>query len=305
MQKEFDSNASPLPSGGLIRLQARATDLVSRLAPTWATLCGVIASGGFRWQEQDWLRLALLVLLVDGGWGTLWAALVGSDWAKPFRRRRQSRWRPGQENPAVARLPYTLPGAPGGRLSHLLGRLHSWWREVLWPTCGSSLLAILAALPVTALLGALLGPELLLLSMAALALMQLGVVWQDGHSVVPPGLDAFISVALSWLAGHVAFGPVTLGSAVLAVLFALAWGNAWRVKSGRGRALATSSQLLATAALVALHRPFAAGMLFLLLVPQMMLLPATRNAQPATWYVRYTRPWLMAAMAVAALALVL
>jgi hypothetical protein len=138
---------------------------------------------------------------------------------------------------------------------------------------------------------------------AALALMQLGVVWEGGRNVVPPGWDAFIAVALPWLAGHVTFGPVTVHSAGLAVLFALAWGMVWQVESSGGRALATGSQLLAMASLVALHRPLAAGTLFLLLVPQLALLPWKRSAHPATWYVRYARPWLMAAMAVAALAL--
>lgn len=303
MQKDVRSEPSPPPAGGVIRLQARVTDLTNWLGPTWSTLCGIVASGGFSWQGRDWLRLALLILLVDGGWGTLWAALGGSDWATPLHRWRQCRWRHGHKNAPIATLPYTLPGAPGGRLCHLMGRLYAWWREALWPTCGTNLLAVVAALPVTALLGALLGPELLLLSVAALAVMQLGVVWEGGRDVVPPGWDAFIAVALPWLAGHVTFGPVTPRSAGLAMLFALAWGKVRQVTSRGGRALAVSSQLLAMAFLVALHRPLAAGTLFLLLVPQLALLPSTQTAHPATWYVRYTRPWLMAAMAVAALAL--
>jgi hypothetical protein len=303
MQKEADSKPSPLPSGGLIRLQAPDTDLVSRLGPTWVTLCGVIASGDFTWQGQDWLRLALLILLVDAGWGTLWTALGGSDWAAPFRRWQQGSWRQDRRKASVAALPYTLPGAPGGRLRHLLGGLRSWWREDFWPSCSSPLLAILTALPLTALLGALLGPQLLLLSMAALALMQLGVVWDRGRSVSSPGWDTLVSVALPWIAGHVTFGPLTLGSAILAALLALAWGNAWRVRSRRGRILAIGSQLVAMVSLVVLQRPLAAGTLFLLLIPQLMLLPRAQSPHPATWYVRYTRPWLMAAMALAAFAL--
>ncbi|MGD2177861.1 MAG: hypothetical protein PVG71_08570, partial [Anaerolineae bacterium] len=116
MGKDVHSEPSLLPSGGLVRLQARATDLTSWLGPTWATLCGVIASGGVSWLGQDWLRLALLILLVDGGWGTLWAALGGSDWATPFRRWQQGSWQHGRRNTSVATLPYTLPGTPGGRL---------------------------------------------------------------------------------------------------------------------------------------------------------------------------------------------
>jgi len=303
MQKDVHSECSPLPSGGLIRLQARATDLTTWLAPTWAVLCGVVASGRFSWDGQDWLRLALLILLVDGGWGTIWSALGATDWATPLQRWRQSPSDEEADNTSIAVLPYTLPDAPGGRVRRVLGRLHAWWRDEARPNCGSSLQALVIALPVTALLGALLGPQLLLLSLAALALSQLGVLWEAGRGVVPPGWDALIAVTWPWLAGHVAFGPVTLPSAGLAALFALSWGMAWRTRSNRGRAVAAGGQLLAAASLVALRRPFPAGALFLLLVPQLALLPWTRTDHPATWYVRYTRPWLMAAMAVAAFAL--
>jgi hypothetical protein len=305
MAKQVHSKPSPAPSGGIVRLQARATDLTSWLGPTWATLCGIVASGGFSWQGQDWLRLALLILLIDGGWGTLWGALGGTDWATPLRRWRECFGRPGQDSGAFARLPYTLPGTPGDHLARLLSGLRTWWREALWPICGSAFLAIVAALPVTAVLGLLLGPELLLLSLAALALMQLGVVWEGGGSHVPPGWDATITIALAWVAGHVTFGPVTLRSAGLAALFTLAWGKAWQVTSSWGRRLAIGSQLLAVGTLVTLQRPLAAGTSFLLLIPQLALLPWIGTGLPAAWYVRYTRPWLMATMATAAFALAL
>jgi hypothetical protein len=298
MQEEIRSESTPLPTGGLLRLRARATDLVTWLAPTWAVLCGVAASGGFSWQGPDWLRLALLILLVDGGWGSLWTALAANDWATPLRR-----WREWQENRPTAALPYTLPDAPGGKVSQFVGRLRAWWSQALWPRCGSAILVIVIALPTTALLATLLGAELLLLSVAALALMQLGVIWQGGRGAVPPGWDALIAVALPWLAGHVSFGPLTLHSTGLAVLFAVAWGKAWNVTSGWGRTLTVGSQLLAMASLIVLERPLAAGSLFLVLVPQLALLPWVGRGYRPRWYVRYARPWLMAAMAVAALAL--
>ena len=307
-----DSTSPHLVSGGLIRLQARLTDLTMRpqrapLCPAWATLCGVVASGGFSWQGADWLRLALLILLVDGGWGTLWTALGSTDWATPLRRWRN--WRSGEPIPAP---PYTLPGSPGDRASDWLGQLRAWWRDVLWPACGPALSAIAVALPVTVVLGALLGPELLLLSAAALAVMQLDLMWERGRGTVAPGWDAFITVALAWLAGHIAFGPLTLNSAGLALAFALAWGTAWQAESRWGpdgadtqhpphpRTLGVGAQFLAAALLVALHHPLAAGAVMLLLVPQLALLPWLRRGQPASWYVRHTRPWLMAAMLIAA-----
>ncbi|MFW6115977.1 MAG: hypothetical protein ACOC7Y_02825, partial [Chloroflexota bacterium] len=182
------------------------------------------------------------------------------------------------------------------------GRLRAWSSEVLWPRCGPALLTILAALPVTALLAALLGVDLLLLSAAALAVMQLGALSKRDGTPVPPGWDAIVAVALPWLAGHVAFAPPTLRSAGLAALFALAWGQAWSVSSRSGRVLTIGTELVAVVAFIALRRPFAAGALLLILVPQLGLLPWTDPRRHPDWYVRHARPWMMAAMMIAALA---
>jgi len=298
MEGNPDSTSSRPASGGLIRLQAHLTNPVTWLGPAWATLCGVVASGGFGWQGQDWLRLALLIMLVDGGWGTLWAALGTTNWATPLRR-----WHNWRFSEPAATFPYTLPGSPGARVSRWLGQLRTWWRDIFWPTCGPALSAIVVALPVTVTLGALLGMELVLLSTAALAMMQLGLAWEGGQGSIAPKWDAIISVTLSWLAGHVASGPLTLHSAGLALAFALAWGAAWRANSPWERALGVGAQFLAAALIIALHRPLEAVCLALLLVPQLALLPWLQRGQPASWYVRHTRPWLMAAMLVAAWAL--
>lgn len=277
-------------SGGLIRLQARLTNPILWLGPAWAALCGVVASGGFDWQGEDFVRLSLLLLLADGGWGTLWAALGATNWATPLRLWRN--WRFGEP---VSALPYTLPDSPGDRASRWLGQLRAWLRDILWPACGPALSAIAVALPVTALLAALLGPELLLLSLAALAVMQLGLVWR--------GCNAAVAVMLPWLAGHIAFGSLASGSAGLALAFTLAWGANRRAGAPWARALGASAQFLALALLVALRQPLAAGGLALLIVPQLALLPWLRRGQSAAWYARHARPWLMAAMLLAAWAL--
>jgi hypothetical protein len=133
--------------------------------------------------------------------------------------------------------------------------------------------------------------------------MQLGVIWVGGRGVTPPGWDGLIAVTLPWLAGHVTFTAITLPSASLALLFALAWGRAWSTASRWARAVLIVSQLSSAACLVVLHHPLAAGALFLLLVPQMALLPWVGHDLPAARFARYTRLWLMAAMLIAALAL--
>jgi hypothetical protein len=298
MDRNLPSAHPHSASGGLIRLQIRPTSPTAWLAPAWAVLCGVVASGGFGWRSADWLRLALLILLVDGGWGTLWSALGNTDWATPLRRWRN--WRFGEPLPPP---PYTLPGSPGDTASRWLGQLRAWGRNVLWPTCGPALTAIVVALPVTVVLAALLGAELLLLSGAVLAVMQLGVAWNGGRGTIAPGWDAIVAIALPWLAGHLAFGQPTIPSTILALTFTLAWGGGWRAESAWGRAANVGGQFLAMAFLVALRHPLTTGVLALLLVPQVALLAWLRRGQSISWYVRHTRPWLLAAMLVAASAL--
>ena len=298
MEAGTHSTASRPSSGGVIRLRARLTDLTTWLGPAWASVCGVVASNDVGWQGEDWLRLALLILLVDGGWGTVWAALGSTDWATPLRRWRK--WRSGEPG---ASLPYTQPGSPGDRWSRRLGQFRSWWRDILWPGCGPAISAIAIAVPITALLGGLLGPELLLLSLAALAVMQLGLAWVGGRGTVTPGWDAVVAVLLPWLAGHIAFGSPTVSSATLALSFAVAYGAAWRTKSRGGRLLLVGAHLLAAALLIALYRPLEGGATLLLLIPQMELLPWVRTSETSGWFRRYTRPWLIAAMLIAAWAL--
>jgi hypothetical protein len=291
------THAHPV-SGGLIRLQSRLASPRTWLGPAWAVLCGVVAAGSFEWNGEGWLRLALLILLVDGGWGTLWAALGSTDWATPLRR-----WRNWRLREPVTTPPYTLPDSPGDRASRWLGQLRAWWRDVFWVACGPAVSAIIVALPVTLLLCTLLGTELLLLSAAALAVMQLGLAWDGGQGTVAPIWDAVIAVAFPWLAGHIGFGSLTLSSVGLALAFALAWGAAWRAESAWGRGLTAGAQLLAATLLVALQHPLAAGCTLLLLVLQLALLPWLRRGQSASWYARHAWAWLTAAMLVAAWAL--
>ncbi len=295
MERNPYSIASRSISGGLIRLQAHLTNWGAWMGPTWAVVCGVVASDGFGWRGEDWIRLALLVLLVDGGWGTLWSSLGGVNWAKPLRR-----WRHWRFGAPFATPPYTLPNSPGDRISRWLGQLGAWWRDVFWPACGPAFSAIVIAFAVTVVLAVLLGTELLLLSAATLAVMQLGLAWEGGRGTVAPHWDALVAVMMPWLAGHVAFGALGLRSLGLALAYAISWGAAWRVDSPWERALGIGSQFLAAALFVVLRSPLAAGGLLLLLVPQVALFPWLRRGQSAAWYARHARPWLMAAMLIAA-----
>jgi hypothetical protein len=282
-------------ASGLIRLQARVTSLATWLSPAWAALCGVIASEGFRGESNDWLQLALLILLIDGGWGTLWTMIVSTNWAAPFRQWRT--WEFGEKTP---KLPYTMPDSPGDRVLGWIGLFRAWWRHLFWLDCGHAILTIIIALPIITVLALLLKPDLLLLSIGALAIMQLGLIRSGGHGETTPSWNAIIAIALPWMAGHIAFGALTTSSSLLALSIALAWGAGWHAASFRGQALITICQVLAAAILITLRHPLSATCLILLLVPQLALLPWVKDNQRTDWYVRHTHPWLMATMLITA-----
>ncbi|MCP4540947.1 MAG: hypothetical protein GY832_27750 [Chloroflexi bacterium] len=289
MEEKIYPTTSYSASDDLLRLQGRFTSWMNWLVPAWAALCGAVASGDFDWQRADWLHLALLILLVDVGWGVLWTAMGSTDWATPLRHWRD--WRSGEP---VQRLPYTLPGSFGDYAARWLGQFRAWWRDVFWPTCGLSLSAIGVALVGVVVLGTLLGTNLLLLNVAVLAVIQLGIAWEGGRGMLGSGWDAIIVIALPWLAGHIAFAEaLTFSSAGLALAFTLAWASA-------GHWLGIAAQAVAAVILVVLHSPLAAGLLLLLLAPQLILLPWLQRGQSVSWYVRYALPWMLAAMGIAA-----
>ena len=285
-------------SGGLLHLHIRLTGLNKWIGPLCAAACGVLVGGSFTGDADAWLRLALLVLLVDGGWGSLWAAMAATDWSTPIERWRQ--W--GEEGPNAA-FPHETLGASNRRATRWFVQIGSWWQATLWPSAGSALSSAIVAVPLITVLSIMLGPQVMVLSIASVAVMQLGLIWEGGHGNVIPEWDAMPAIALPWLAGQAAFGPITLPSATIALCFAVAYGTAWRVKSKWGLAFHILAQLLAPVLLILLSVPAAAAAYVALLVPQFLLLPWMKGRRLAGWYVAHSRWWLFATMVLSAVAL--
>jgi hypothetical protein len=283
--------------GGLILLDARVSPLASRLMPAWAAVCGALASNAFRGERAGWVQLLLTVLLVDAGWGTLWAGIGGTDWASPLRR-----WREWPVGGKIAVLPFTQSGSRGDNLSRNLGQLRAWWRQVLWPTCGRSLKSICLGLVVTALLAAVVGTHAVLLSVAGLATMQLGAVLTRGSGSTSSIFDALIVVMLPWAAGHSGLAPLTPAAFLLPAVLALAYAGARSSPRAWARAVLAASIPAVGALIVAAGRPTAAVAACALLLPQLLLIPWLERGYPRRWVARYAQPWLMAAMLTAALA---
>jgi hypothetical protein len=111
-------------------------------------------------------------------------------------------------------------------------------------------------------------------------------------------------MGLAWLAGHTAFEPLTLWSFVLAILYTVAYHSCLKLATNSGRHALIPlklSQATVIAVLIFLRQPVVAGVVGLLLLPQMLLQPFLGQGQVELWYLRRTTPFLMAGMLLAAL----
>jgi hypothetical protein len=291
---------SELRSGGLVRLRVCSGGSLAWAVPAWATLCGAAASGALTLTVLSGVQLVLVWALVEAGWGTVWGAVATTDWAAPLRRWRG--WHVGDDLPW---LPYVRPDSPGGRVLRWLSELRGWAQAELAPAAGPAVGAVLGGLAFSLVLAAVAGPHLVLLTLAVLALMQLAVLLERGRGQPRPVWDPALRLALPWLAGHLAFAPLSLPSLALACFFGLAVSGLTCGGRVLGRSLWAMGQIAAAVLYVVLQRPLAVPFLVLLVVPQWLL--ASRVAEDSlverqSWS-RHAWPWLAAAMLLAAVAL--
>jgi hypothetical protein len=267
----------------------------------WAVLCGALASGSLRWQAEDLLLLAMVVLLVELGWGRLWDLVVGTDWLDPGL--------PAPSSPPTTTfviLPYSRPGSLGWRLFEGLHLCGFWWRQMFWPAFGPVLLGILAATALTVVLVLLLPERLGLLSTALASLVGLGLLWRLRQRAAL-AVQAGAQIGLSWLAGHAALVDVNPWAFAPALLFSGAvWGVLRGMNGVRGGSwLLYGGQVGMLALLVMAKQPLAVGLIGLLAFGQaaQQISPAPGKGAEAAPLDRRIGLWLAAGMLVAALAL--
>jgi len=287
--------------GQIIRLDVTLRGSGLWLGPIWAIVCGIIASGGWKWSAASALQVALLFFLVEGAWATLWAAAAETDWATPARE-----W--GKSNVTVApALPYAQPNTPGDRALRWYSHTVEWWREHLRPSIGRTASTIILCLALAVALSAVLGWPVMALSAAAVAVVQLGVIIGRGTGRPTPLLKATLEIGLVWLAAHIVFAPLTPVSVLVAIAFATAYAAGLTLIEGGQRVTMWNAAQFAVAALLTLMRqPVAALALFFIVLPQLLLEPTVRRAAgkaAGVWFVRSTQAWLMLGMLLAAITL--
>ena len=283
--------------GQLVRLDVTLRGSGLWLGPIWAIICGIIASGGWKWNGASLLQAVLVFFLADGAWATLWAAAAETDWATPAQE-----WGRSKVTPART-LPYAQPNTPGDRAMHWLAHTTQWWREHLRPSIGSAASTIILCVAFSVALSAVLGWPAIALSAAGAAVVQLGVAMGRGTGQPPSALKATLDIGLAWLLAHAVFAPLSAPSALLAAAFAAVYGAGLTlVKGGRHATVWNAAQFAAAGLLALMRQPVAALAVLLMVIPQMLLEPALRRGMGGAWFVRSAQAWLMIAMLVAAIA---
>jgi hypothetical protein len=279
-----------IETGQIIRLQIPVRARTLWLSPAWAVVCGIITSSAFVWTGRDVLIAALALVLVDGTWATVWWGLVDTDWRSLF-----ATWNTFD----VTRIEATwgAAGSSAVRSQRGLAHLRLWWQTIGKEHAGSPLLSALFAAVLACLLSAVIGGAAIGLTLAALALTQIGLLLRV-HGRAVNWLEGLIDVGLAWLLGHVAFGQLTLISALTALIFSFSYAAMLDVaQSGAHQRRWLVPQLIMVSVLVLLQQPIAALALLVILIAQASLSTVLHGLD----FARTAQIWLMLSMLIAAL----
>jgi hypothetical protein len=272
----------------VVRLTAQWRRPGAWLGPTWAVLCGIIAAAQFHWSSSEFVSIFVALIIAEGLWASLWAALAETNWSEPL-----GRWREWHEGAPVRSLPYTQPGSAAAWLAVTLGYFRDWLTRDLIPNHGSALASSIVTPLVALVLSAVLGAPIVLLSIVAILLPQLALALCRCNGQPSAILRGVVEVTLPLLLGVVLFTPLSLEVVIAAIGFGLAYSGAvsrvWNWQLWNLGLMAVLLLLILTRHSVG---AFLVGVLWL---PQ-FLLQATPSARAAQW-------WLMASMLVAALAI--
>jgi len=223
-------------------------------------------------------------------------------WQRSPRRSSSSVRRPS----VGAASTWGAAGSSAARSQRGLARLRLWWQAIGKEQAGSPILSALFSIVLAFLLSAVIGGAAVGLTLAALALTQVGLLLRVRGRAVN-WLHGFVDVGLAWLLGHVAFGQLSVLSALTALIFSfsyaamldLAHGAAWNnphLLVGPTRRWILP-QLFMAFLLVFLQQPFAALALLTMLIAQALLSTVLHGLD----FARTAQLWLMLSMLIAAL----
>ena len=253
----------------------------------WTVIAALLATGLVESRfDLDWKTLALLLLLVDPLWGSLWRLAAGRAELLPLHSQAVSYevW-----------LPYLRPGSPAARL---LG----------WNNAGALPLLFRVALPSLCLTGALavvLGAPAVWMTALVMVVSLLGWVSRRTLQRTPALLHSIVTIALPWLLtinllDSEASAAQRAPQITLLVLWVLHnWGEGRAIRSGIdwfGLALLAVAEISLITLFVLAQAPLWIAPLLVLCLPTWLLIAQGQSVQRAN-------VWWLLAMLLSGLAL--
>ena len=292
---EESYSARPLV-GRWLALDLRPTRPLTFLGPSWAVICGAVASGGLTLRAQTVIFLVFAVLLGDvllGAWRSLW---LQSDWRDALRR-------------AAANTPTWFLASDEAsrwrivRVWRQFARRVRFFRTVIWPVIDADMVGMLMlgvlALSVASVLGLL--PVLLTLVAMVIALIE-GQI-DVSHRV---WLKTLLEFALPWLIAQSAFGSFSALSLFFTLVFTLVYRGLLGLSAAReDRWIVWNNlaQLVAALVLFANNAPAVAGLIALGLLAQVLWQSRYRVNRDGRAYVQRVQSYVLVAMLATSLAL--
>ncbi|MBN1875486.1 MAG: hypothetical protein JXA33_14745 [Anaerolineae bacterium] len=250
--------------------------------------------------ESSQLLLAMGLALAWGGWGTMWRALVTTDWATSLHG-----WRTWDHEAMLPHFPYLQPGTPGAALHRVLRQGRAWWQSQGQYTLALPLQATFLTALLSILVSMVLGRTALLLTFLFLAWTQFAVLWNGGNGRVGPLWEAVALMGLPWLLGVSLAGTLQLEFplSVLSVLTLILLGGSYAHPSW----WALIGPLVAAGFFVWREQSLAAGAMLLLALPGWRMIPhlgiSISLEQGSDIYRRVVAPWLLVMVLIIAMVL--
>ncbi len=286
---EESYSARPLV-GRWLALDLRPTRPLTFLGPSWAVICGAVASGGLTLRAQTVILLGDVLL---GAGRSLW---LQSDWRDALRR-------------AAANTPTWFLASDEAsrwrivRVWRQSARRVRFFRTVIWPVIDADMVGMLMlgvlALSVASVLGLL--PVVLTLVAMVIALIE-GQI-DVSHRI---WLKTLLEFALPWLIAQSAFGSFSALSLFFTLVFTLVYRGLLGLSAAReDRWIVWNNlaQLVAALVLFASNAPAVAGLIALGLLAQVLWQSRYRVNRDGRAYVQRVQSYVLVAMLATSLAL--
>lgn|GEM_PF-806095 len=263
----------------------------------FAALCGAVASRALG-TPASWLIL-LLALVLAGALAVVWHVVTQVPWAVPA-----ATWRHWAQGEPLPPLPYAQRDSGAAHVSSTLGQFWAWVKTIVAPRYLAIIFAgcaaALVALALAAALAATSGASATMITILALVITQMAVVWCKGNGEPSTLLTGLVLLAAMFAIGYGAFAPLTLVISGLSIAFAAASVSALPTNRSdrQTHVLQWAGYTLALVVMIAAHQVLGAFVLSVLWLPQALLVK-----QNSVRSARRQLIWLLAGMLAASLAL--